>query len=199
MKKYLIIFLLLWVSLGFAKGKSTITDSYNAETAKNYTRALQIMNELREDDPNDEFYLLRTAWLQYLLGSYKEAEQNYSKSNQIFHSLDAQTGILNCYLALGKWNDAQALADQILKSYPQNPIILSKAAYASYMKQDYRATADYYLEIIKIMPWDMESRGYLVNNLYLAKDVDNARKHFNILKKYYPDSPMVKEYSGIFK
>ena len=199
MKRIFILLLLLWTCLSYAKGKSTITDSYNAEIARNYTRALQIMDELRTDDPEDEFYLLRTAWLQYLLGNYKEAEKNYNKSNQIFRNLDAQTGILNCYLALGKWSDAKTLADQILKSYPQNTLIMSKAAYAAYMQQNYRATADYYLEIIKLAPWDMESRGYLVNNLYLSKDTENARKHYNILKKYSPDSPMVKEYSSIFK
>jgi nitrogenase subunit NifH len=45
----------------------------------------------------------------------------------------------------------------------------------------------------------MEARGYLVNNLYLAKDIENARKHYQILIKYAPDSAMAKEYSNIFK
>ena len=189
--------LLLMATLLFAQAKSTISDSYNAETAKNYSRALQIMEEISAKDPNDAFYTLRIAWLQYLLGKYNDAIKNYTKSNELSPSLDAQTGILNCQLALGKWNEAKALADQILKSHPQNVVIMGKAAYAAYMKQDYRATADYYLGILKITPWDMESLGYLVNNLYLAKDTDNAKKHFARLKKYYPDSPMVKEYNKL--
>jgi len=87
------------------------------------------------------------------------------------------------------------LSDQILKSYPQSTTILAKAAYAAYMRQDYAGAAGYYAQIIKISPWDMEIRGYLVNNLYLSKDVENARKHYQKLKKYYPDSPIVKEYA----
>jgi nitrogenase subunit NifH len=67
------------------------------------------------------------------------------------------------------------------------------------MLQNYRATADYYQRIVNIFPWDMESRGYLVNNLYLSKDIENARQHYQILKKYAPDSAMAKEYSKIFK
>lgn len=192
-----VITLLLCAGLLFGQAKSTISDSYNAETAKNYTRALQIMEEISAKDPDDAFYTLRIGWLQYLLGRYNDSIKNYTKSNTLAVSLDAQTGILNCHLALGKWSEAKALADQILKSHPQNVIIMGKAAYAAYMLQNYRATADYYLAILKISPWDMESLGYLVNNLYLAKDVENAKKHFARLKKYYPDSSMVKEYNKL--
>lgn len=198
MKRIVAIALLfLMAGMMLAQGKSTITDSYNAETAKNYPRALQIMEEIAATDTNDEFYQLRIGWLQYLLGRYNDAIKSYTKSNNISHSLDAQTGIVNCQLALGMWDEARALADQILKSYPQNPVILGKAAYAAYMKQDYRGAADYYLAILKVAAYDMEIRGYLVNNLYLAKDTENARKQYQELKKYYPDSSIVKEYAKV--
>ena len=196
MKHTLLILLLCMVAgILLGEGKASITDSYNAETAKNYSRALQIMEEIAANDPNDEFYQLRIGWLQYLLGRYNDAIASYTKSNRIAHSLDAQTGIVNCQLALGKWDEARALSDQILKNYPQSTTIMGKAAYAAYMKQDYSAAAGYYSSIIKITPWDMEIRGYLVNNLFLSKDVENARRHYQKLKKYYPDSPIVKEYA----
>jgi len=199
--KRIILPCLLILSAGFllGQGKASITDSYNAETARNYTRALQIMEDLSANDPNDEFYILRIAWLQYLLGSYNESMKNYQKSNNLYPSLDAQTGILNCQLALGMWNEAHNQAEHILQNFPQNIAVLSKAAYSTYMLQNYRATADYYQRIVNIFPWDMESRGYLVNNLYLSKDIENARQHYQILKKYAPDSAMAKEYSKIFK
>jgi tetratricopeptide (TPR) repeat protein len=177
--------------------KPSITDSYNAEAAKNYSRALEIMRSLISTNGEDEFYLLRVAWLEYLMGNYNASIINYQNSNKKFASLDAQVGILNCQLALAKWNDAKTLADEILKQYPQNTTVMAKAAYATYMKQDYRSTADYYLSIIKITPWDMEARGYLVNNLYLAKDIENARKHYQKLQRYYPESSIIKEYSKI--
>ncbi|MBP9037119.1 MAG: hypothetical protein KBG38_04950, partial [Candidatus Cloacimonas sp.] len=94
MKQFILSCLLILVA-GFllGQGKASITDSYNAETARNYTRALQIMEDLNTSDPNDEFYILRIAWLQYLLGRYNDSLKNYQKSNNIFPSLDAQTGI----------------------------------------------------------------------------------------------------------
>ncbi|MDD3606056.1 MAG: tetratricopeptide repeat protein [Candidatus Cloacimonas acidaminovorans] len=199
--KRIILPCLLILAAGFllGQGKASITDSYNAETARNYTRALQIMEDLSANDPNDEFYILRIAWLQYLLGRYNESMKNYQKSNNLYPSLDAQTGILNCQLALGMWNEAHNQAEHILQNFPQNIAVLNKAAYSTYMLQNYRATADYYQRIVNIFPWDMESRGYLVNNLYLSKDIENARQHYQILKKYAPDSAMAKEYSKIFK
>jgi tetratricopeptide (TPR) repeat protein len=177
--------------------KHTITDSYNAESARNYSRALEIMRALASTNGQDEFYILRIAWLQYLLGNYGDALKDYQKSNSIYPSLDAQIGILNCQLALAKWTEARAFADGILKQYPQSTAVMGKAAYAAYMKQDYRAAADYYLDMIEITPWDMEVRGYLVNNLYLAKDVSNAKKHYQKLLKYYPESSIVKEYATL--
>ncbi|HOH97086.1 MAG TPA: tetratricopeptide repeat protein [Candidatus Cloacimonadota bacterium] len=192
----LVAIITIWVALG-AQVKPTITDSYNAESARNYSRALEIMQSLSGNNGQDEFYILRIAWLQYLMGNYNEALKDYQKSNSIFPTQDAQIGILNCLLAMSKWTDALAYADVILKQYPQNTTVMSKAAYAAYMKQDYKTTADYYLAIINITPWDMEARGYLVNNLYLSKDVTNAKKHYQKLVKYYPDSPIVKEYATI--
>lgn len=180
------------------QGKSSITDSYNAEASKNYTRALEIMQEHAQADPGDEFFRLRIGWLQYLLGRYAEALNSYQAAYRMYPHLDAQLGILNCYLALGRWNEGISQSNLILKSYPQHTLIMAKAAYAAYMKQEYKLAADYYARIIKITPWDMEIRGYLVNNLYLSKDVKGAKIHYQKLKKYAPDSIIAKEYGKIF-
>jgi|GEM_PF-5446341 len=61
--KFLVLIICLIAGVLLAQGKSTITDSYNAETAKNYTRALEIVQEIAKADANDEFYQLRIGWL----------------------------------------------------------------------------------------------------------------------------------------
>jgi len=189
------------MSLGLclAQSKANIMDSYNAETAGNYQRALEIMQLMLANDSNDEFFQLRIGWLQYLLGQYNEALKAYQLSQKISPNLDAVVGIVNCHLALGRWNDAISTANENLKTYPQHTSLMAKAAYASYMKQDYKVAADFYAKIIRITPWDMEVRGYLVNNLYLAKDINTAKNHYLKLKKYYPDSLIVKEYAKVFE
>jgi hypothetical protein len=85
------------------------------------------MEDLNTSDPNDEFYILRIAWLQYLLGRYNDSLKNYQKSNNIFPSLDAQTGILNCQLALGLWM-MHITKQSNLEKFSQNIVVLSKAA-----------------------------------------------------------------------
>ena len=195
----MILVMILAITALAAQHKFSITDSYNAETAKNYTRSLEIMNALAATDSNDEFYQLRIGWLNYLNGKYPEALKSYQNSNRLGSSLDAQIGILNCQLALGKWNDSLEQANNILKIYPQSTIVLVKAAYAAYMKQEYKMASDYYIRYIKVSPWDMDVRGYLVNNLYLAKETVEAKKHYQKLKKYAPESPIVKEYAKIFE
>ncbi|PKN78453.1 MAG: hypothetical protein CVU48_08320 [Candidatus Cloacimonetes bacterium HGW-Cloacimonetes-1] len=195
----MIMVMILTLTVLTAEQKFSITDSYNAETAKNYTRSLEIMNVLATADPTDEFFQLRIGWLNYLNGKYNDALKSYQNSNRLGANLDAQIGILNCQLALGKWNDSLEQANEILKMYPQSTTVLTKAAYAAYMKQEYKMAADYYARYIKISPWDMEIRGYLLSNLYLAKDVMEAKKHYQKLKKYSPESAMVKEYAKVFE
>jgi len=200
MKQIILLIALLMILMPMvAQVKSSITDSYNAETALNYSRALEIMQDLARTDPNDEFYQVRIGWLQYLLGSYNDALKAYQSSNKLFPNLDAQIGILNCYLALGKWNEGIEQANDILKVYPHHTTAMAKAAFAAYMKQEFKLAADYYARIIRIAPWDTEIRGYLVNNLYLSKDTQEAKKHYLKLKKYSPESQIVKDYAKIFE
>jgi tetratricopeptide (TPR) repeat protein len=79
----------------------------------------------------------------------------------------------------------------------QNPTLISKAAYAAYMLKDYALAAAYYAKAEALYPWDMENRGYLVNNLYLAGKTAEARKQYQLLKKYYPQSQIVSMYKDL--
>ncbi|MBM4403445.1 MAG: tetratricopeptide repeat protein [Candidatus Cloacimonetes bacterium] len=195
MNRHIITLLLLICCICLeAQNTISIRDSYNAETTGDYSRALDVMIKLATADANDEFYQLRLGWLYYMMQDYASAFNHYQKSNTLVANLDAQLGMLNCHLALGKWNDALALAHNILKQYPQHTTVMSKAAYASYMKQDYKDAADYYQRVLKINQWDMDTLGYLVANLYLSNQLTEAKQHFQKLKKYYPASAIITDY-----
>lgn len=176
-----------------------IEDSYSQEDRGNYASALDIMLELQAADTKEPFYQVRVAWLQYLLGRYDDAIASYRKALGIMENLDARTGVINCHLALGRYNDAIAEVDEQLKTHRQNPTLLSKGAYAAYLKKDYAKAVEYYQTMIAIYPWDMESRGYLVNNLFLAGQIEEGRRQLILLKKYYPQSAIVKQYKDKLK
>ncbi len=188
-----VIILMGWLGLA-AQNSANIRDSYNAETTGDYPRALDVMKKLAAADASDEFYQLRLGWLYYLLADYNAALVHYQKSNTLSVNLDAQIGMLNCQLAMGKFPDAISLANNILKQHPQNTTVMGKAAYAAYMRQDYKGAVDFYQRILRINQWDMETLGYLVANLYLSGQLQEARKQYQRLKKYYPASIIITEY-----
>jgi len=197
--KLFILAVLLLLLSNLAALLPNITDSYLQEEKGNFASALDIMLELQSAEPAEPFYQVRVAWLQYLLGRYDEAILTYRKAIALQDNLDAHLGIVNCQLALGKYQEAMAIADELLKVHAQNPTLMSKAAYAAYMKKDYALAASYYQKLIAIYPWDMESRGYLVNNLFLAGQEEEGKRQLVLLKKYYPQSAIVTQYSAKLK
>jgi tetratricopeptide (TPR) repeat protein len=190
--KYILLTLLILCSLNFVLGRS-IQSSYLAEANGDYSGAITHMQKLVREDPDEVFYTMRTAWLYYLLGSYEQALNLYQQSLERLDHLDADLGIINCQLALGQWDQALAYSQKLLPEHSQNTILLSKAAYAAYMQKEYPTAADYFGYIVAISPWDMENRGFWVNNLYLSGQLPEAKKQYRILKKYYPESPIVSE------
>ncbi|MDD2423348.1 MAG: tetratricopeptide repeat protein [Candidatus Cloacimonetes bacterium] len=190
MSKYSLLTLLILFSLQFLLATS-IQQSYLAEANGDYAGAITHMQKLLRDEPTEVFYSMRTAWLYYLLGSYQEALNLYQQSLSRLDHLDAHLGIINCQLALGQWDQALASSQKVLPTNSQNTILLSKAAYAAFMNKAYGTAADYFGFIVASSPWDLENRGYWVNNLYLSGNLSEAKKQYRILKKYHPDSQIV--------
>ena len=196
MNKHLLIALLILSSLSalFAGG---IQDSYHAEMRGDYPNALAAVEQLAASDPDELFYTMRIGWLQYLSGDYQNARITYTKALNKLDHLDAHLGILNCQLALGEWSAALGNSTQLIARYPGNPMLMGKAAYAAYMKKDHALAAQYYADILALYPWDMDSRAYYVNNLYLSGQIAEARREYATLKKYSPQAQIVVDYKDI--
>ena len=198
MPKYIIIIMIsMALGTGLFSQNNTIKDSYNAESRGEYQAALEIVQNLAVSEPEEPFYQIRIAWLLYLSGKYNEALLAYQKAAQMLDCVDAHTGMINCNLALGNWDQAITIATEMLKVHQQNPLLLSKVAYAAYMKKDFNTSSQYYGRIAELYPWDMDNRGYYVNNLYLAGKLNEAKAEYAKLKKYSPQSQTVADYAGI--
>jgi tetratricopeptide (TPR) repeat protein len=194
-----ILTLALIITLPMLAQTRDIAQSYALEGQANYVGSLEIMRELAASDAAEPFYQVRIAWLEFLLGRYERAISSYRKAISLRDNLDARIGIINCRLALGDYRLALNAADSLLVEHSQNTQVLTKAAYAAYMLKEYSQAADYYTRIIQLYPWDMEIRGYLVNNLYLAGKVKEAKAEYKLLKKYYPLSGIVAQYKGVLE
>lgn len=196
MNRHILALLLILGSLTALLGQG-IQDSYLAEMRGDYPNALSITQKLATEDPDELFYTMRIAWLQYLGGDYQNAQISYSNALTKLDHIDAQLGVLNCLLARGDWSAALAKSEQLIARYPGNTIPLSKAAYAAYMKKDHALAAEYYADILAAYPWDLDSRAYYVNNLYLSGNINEAKLQYRTLKKYAPQSQVVIDYKGI--
>ncbi|MFA7543297.1 MAG: tetratricopeptide repeat protein [Candidatus Cloacimonadaceae bacterium] len=193
----IIILIILWGSI-YAQA-SEMAESYLQESKGNYELALQSMQRLKAKEPSDAFYQIRIAWLEYLLGQYDASLESYLAALQLKEHLDARIGVINCLLALGRYQELLGKVDTLLVAHPENQILLAKGAYAAYLAKDYRKAAEYYQKIIDISPWDMESRGYLVNNLFLAGKEVEALRQLRLLLKYYPHSSIIELYKDRLK
>lgn len=176
-----------------------ITESYLAETRGDYDSALSVMQELKNSDPSDGFYQIRIAWLLYLKGNYGDACSAYQEAIRLDDNIDAQTGYVNTLLALGRYAEALDACRRLASLHPENPILLGKGGYAAYQLKDYRSAAEFYAQIARSYPWDMENRSYLMNNLYLSEQEEAAREQYQFLKKYYPQSALLPPYKVIFE
>lgn len=157
------------------------------------------MVELRNAETTEPFYQVRVAWLQYLLGRYDDSIASYRKAIALKDNLDARLGIVNCQLAQGKYAEAMLDIDELLPAHPQNTTLLAKGAYAAYMRKEYSRAVIYYQNLLAIAPWDMENRGYLVNNLFLSGQEEEGKRQLALLRKYYPQSAMLTLYKDMLK
>jgi len=203
MKHSLLLIILVMLAIACLSAQQNtaapIQNSYSAETAGNYAGALDIMKTLETADNNDPFYKLRIGWRYYCQGKYNDAMGYYQKSLKLESSPDAYEGLANCYLALGYWNEAITTANNLLKDNPFNTNALLKAGYAMYMKKEYKSAEDYYLRVIKVNPFNFEARAYLIGSYYYDNNPQEAKKHYQTLKKYCPTSPFVTDFTKVFE
>ncbi len=200
MKTFILTFILiLALTHVYSQNANLIQSSYALEAAANYSAAIDIMKNLLSKEPNDAFFNLRMGWLYYSSGNYSEGLKFYQKSAILTSTLDAQLGILNCYLAQGSWSETISSAGELLKSCPNNVLVLHKMGYAHYMKKDYKTAASYYQRIININAYDFDARGYLLAAHYYANDRIEAKKQYLLLKKYYPASQFVTDFSSVME
>lgn len=95
--------------------------SYSFEAEGNYTRAIQALNPVLEEEPGHELAMLRIAWLRYLNRDYNASIRDYRRALEINeYSLDAKLGVALPLLAQGRWREAEIVAESVLEIAPWN-------------------------------------------------------------------------------
>jgi len=106
----------------FASGIATAQanpwqNSYTLEKAGQYARAISALTPALNDRPNQEFLLMRRAWLNYMEGQYNDSLDDYNQVLAINpKSLEAQLGLTLPLMAQLRWREAAIAARKVISA-----------------------------------------------------------------------------------
>jgi tetratricopeptide (TPR) repeat protein len=136
--------------------------SYMAEGAGQFQAAVQALTAL--PTPQREGYLasFRRGWLLYRLNQHAESVAAYKLAAMAEPaSIEARLGLLLPLMALTRWNDVAAIAEDVLKRDPENYLALQRLAFAKFSSEHFPEAEVVYRRLVEHYPSDVEMRAAL--------------------------------------
>jgi tetratricopeptide (TPR) repeat protein len=165
--------------------------SFTAENNKEYEAAIAAVEKVVQtaNSGKNAFVQMRLGWLHYLDEDYEEAIAAYKTSIEIApKAITPRQGLLNCYLALNKTDDAIEAAHAILKLDPLNIRANKTLGDLYYVKGDFTRSGAHFQRLTVAYPDDLQ----LATNLgwcYLKLDEKElALRIFSNVLAVQPDS-----------
>jgi tetratricopeptide (TPR) repeat protein len=98
-----------------------LTDSYAREASGDYAGALQSLGTVRRGAAQEYLLHLRSGWLHYCLGSYKDAVNSYQQACQRSPlAIEPRLGLILPLMAQGAWDEVERQARLILRTDAQH-------------------------------------------------------------------------------
>lgn len=114
-KNHLIAILLFLIPLTVTAGSSVWDKSYQLAMKGNYSEAADVLEPMVRKG-NDEYALLRVAYLNYLQGNYSDAVSMYERAVRLNpESIDAKLGITLPLMAQQRWRQVKHYTLQVLR------------------------------------------------------------------------------------
>jgi tetratricopeptide (TPR) repeat protein len=109
---------LLVSGAAFAQGNSNPwQDSFILESKGQFTQSISSINSILNASPNNEFALMRRAWLNYRQGQFNEALNDYKQVLSINpKSLEARLGLTLPLMAQLRWREAAVEAHKVIEA-----------------------------------------------------------------------------------
>ena len=120
---------------------------------------LQTANVTAEATPNTYFLRLRLAYLSSLVGDYAGAADAYRTAAKLAPAaIEPLLGQQLALVTLGRWEDAETVAKQILAIDPTSYLARSRLAWTRYKRKDFRGAAELYAALLALYPGDIDMR-----------------------------------------
>jgi len=185
MKK--IILLLLSVTLLFSAQKSKKIDeyyfkSYDYEQMGKYAEAIKVISPLYKKYPKGYTLNLRLGWLFYLNKKYANAIKYYKRASLInMHAIDPKLGMISVYLVTQKYNDAEMVAQELLKTDFYNYYANLYMIKALIAQQKYKVATNVINKMLALYPTDIKYLEQLAIVYKLTKHEYLEQLYENIL------------------
>jgi tetratricopeptide (TPR) repeat protein len=136
--------------------------SYTAEASGQLQAAVAALDEL--PSPQRDGYLanFRRGWLLYRANQHAESVAAYKLAAMAEPaSIEARVALLLPLMALSRWDDVAALADDVLKRDPENYLALQRLAFAKFSSEHFPEAEVVYRRLVEHYPSDIEMRAAL--------------------------------------
>ena len=154
-----IALVLVLVLCGTARADDPLADSYTLQTGNDLAGAVKAMRRTVEAQPSSYFARLRLAYLASLAGDSTGATDAYRAAARLAPAaLEPLLGEQLALVTLGRWDDAEAVAKQILAIDPTSYLARSRLAWTRYKKKDLRGAAELYAALLVHYPGDIDMR-----------------------------------------
>lgn len=179
----LIVFF-LFTGLGFSQNYKASQDafaaSYKHEKAAEYSKAIDDLKKLYDENKDSYEFNLRFGWLYYMSGQFTESCTYYQKAIALMPlSIEAKLGFVNPAAALGNWDQVKTQYVEILKIDPNNYTANYRLGMILYGKQKYTEAFKYFETIANHYPFDYDAMLMYAWEHYRLQKMREAKVLFN--------------------
>ena len=167
--------------------------SYRYEKAQNYTDAIKALAPVVDAYPTAYTVNLRLGWLNYLTGGYANARKHYETAIKTApDSIEAKLGHTLPLMAQEKWEDAEAVAKQVLRIDPSNYLANLRLSYVLRLQKKFDAAEQILNGMLVLYPTDISLLTEFAL-IKLAKDnKPEAKRVFNDILTLDPENVTAK-------
>ncbi|MFA6542984.1 MAG: tetratricopeptide repeat protein [Limisphaerales bacterium] len=167
--------------------------SYRYEKAQNYADAIKALAPVVSGYPQAYTVNLRLGWLHYLTGGYATARKHYETAIKTApDSIEAKLGHTLPLMAQEKWEDAEAMARQVLRVDPSNYLANLRLTYVLRLQKKYDPAEQVLNAMLVLYPTDISLLTEFAL-IKLAKDNKaEAKRVFNDIVTLDPENVTAK-------
>lgn len=165
-----------------AQEQDALIQSYDGEAAGKLKEALAALDQLPPARRDSYLGWARRGWLQYRLGEHAPSIISYRRAIALApRAIEPRLGVLLPQLALHLWNDAEAMANEVLRVDPANYLATLRLAFVYYNRHRYLESAGLYQKLKDLYPSDTDVRSGLAWALLKAGKPQDAAREFREL------------------